>query len=195
MEPGSSGRRVVGSRGVFCFRGFGPFGLRVVGFGLPRAPWVAGSPGSLGRSRLCLGSLTMINAVGSEDPAARHKEAEAWFLHEAQPTPCPGALPLRLASVTGDNALGDFGVGADVGEHGQNFGLTTHLFSTKLSVPKAHLLAWRTPPGVRSAFHRNRLGVTITQQCPIKSCYRRPPLLIRPSLRHNFRKKTSTSKV
>jgi hypothetical protein len=69
-----------------------------------------------------------------------------------RPTPCPGALTVRLASVTWDNALGDFGGGADVGEHGQNFGLTTHLFSTKLSVPKAHLLAWRTPSGGRPVF-------------------------------------------
>ena len=51
VEPGL-GRRGVGSRGVFCFRGFGPFVLRVAGFGPPRVPWVAGPgpPGSSGLS-------------------------------------------------------------------------------------------------------------------------------------------------
>ena len=127
------GARVVGSPGRWVAGGFLFSGVRAV---RPPGRWVRIAAGPFGRRVPWVGGP--VPAVprqsdndkcgGVRGPAARHNKAEAWFLHEAQPTPCPGALTVRLASVTWDNALGDFDVGADVGEHGQNFGLSTRMF-------------------------------------------------------------------
>ena len=74
-----------------------------------------------------------LKTPGDERPKAGRgtEAAEADNDNEGQsPHHAWTALPLRLASVTGDNAPGDVGVGADVGK-GQKIGLATHLFSNE----------------------------------------------------------------
>ena len=120
------GRRVAGSsgRGGFLFSG-----VRAV---RPPGRWVRTAAGPLGRRVGSPGSSGQSDNDKSGGVRGSRREAQEGgglvSTRGKRPTSCPGALTVRLASVTWDNALGDFDVGADVGEHGQNFGLTTLVF-------------------------------------------------------------------